>query len=532
MLTTPLANGKHAGVRQILFRDPGQLLCDGRIIHFLSRLCTSSGSGEHAWELRFTSEDSPQGPQLQARLIVHTMVDAHARPRLKAMTAASLETLLEALRDNDLEAEELDEPLPALIRADFISLYKGSRALLDAAAEIRSGHLRQHLCQRAGNGFSLILVQSRWAEGELKGCVADGNAARLAMLAHDPVFDFIAGFWGPDAKGNARWLCDLTLNGLKPFRPVSRAPFSLCMQRDPWYALTLVPDAPYRTTLLTLSELLTMCGCTAEPGEMQRMCRMTWRQAAEAAMSRLHENLLTMDVSLHAEDLRYMGLSSEADLTDVLHMTEEQCDMLRLSVSILRELGTLLRPGEHRAAPVNERQERMTSLMLPTVGHIYEQLVRDCCYDAMLAPYHAYACGGDAPSVNRTFLSAYDQGPGTTHYRLACLDPADSRPAQQNQIRERMIDDFTQYASIDHKLRDDAYWYTLFNDMATARTQRNGLTHEHSDIKSAERFAMAFLLDQPGSPSLLRRLLKCQQITTAFPVPQAAAMQNPAEMLR
>ena len=87
----------------------------------------------------------------------------------------------------------------------------------------------------------------------------------------------------------------------------------------------------------------------------------------------------------------------------------------------------------------------------------------------------------------------------------------------QNIIREQMIDDFTAHAAIDGRRRPDDFWYGLFNDMTTARSQRNGLTHERADLRSAATFGRAFLLDRPGMPSLLRRLLDCRRVATNFP---------------
>lgn len=516
MMTAPLADGMHSGIRQIRLHDPGQLLADGRIIPFLSQLTTASAGGDAAWELLFTSAAAPSGTLLEGRLILHTRVRAHQRPTLPALTDGKLQRLLTTLKDNGMDASEHPGPLPVFRREAVITLCKEGPALLGEEATLSPGHLRQHLCRNPGNGFSLLLVQSGWEAGEMETCGCMSQAQR-AMLARDPVFSFVLTLWGPDAQDNAAWFSGLTLGRLKPFTPANPVLFTACLRHDPWHLMTLLPPLPPRAARLTLSEMLTLCGCPSEPGEMQQMCRMTWRQRAQDALTQAQLPLLAMDMTLQPDALRYMGLSSDRDLANVLQMDAASCDMVRMCAAILSKLGTLRRPEDPPAGPVTGRDASLTGLLLPTVGHIYEQLVRDCCYETMYVPYYAYATGLNAPAVTRIFLSNYDQGPGAQNYRLQHLPQDAARPALQNIIRDQMIDDYAAYAMIDGQQFPDVYWYNLFNDMTTARSQRNGLTHEKADLHSAECFSRAFLLDRPDSPSLLRRLLMCKQIRTSFP---------------
>lgn len=515
IITVPLADRSHSAISQIRLCDPALLLQDGRIIHFLSHLSACCTGARCAWELVFTSAAGPDGVVPQACLITHTSVPAAQRATLPELAARTQEKLLTALQDNDISAQAAPEPLPLLREKAFIPLYKQGCSLLSPDAELTPGLLLQHLCTRPGNGLSLLLVQSAWQEGELAACQPDVSAARQAMLAREPVFDFTVTLWGPDAQANAAWLQGLTLMRLTPFAPRSLNSYPACLRHDPWRLLTLVPPAVPRPTLLTLPELLTLCGCPAEPGEMQRMCRTSWRTRADEALREADIALLPMDMPLTQEDLHFMGLQSDSDLENVMHMTPQMGDMLRMCVAILRKLNTM--DSSPTPAEAGDRETHQLGLLLPTVGHIYEQFVRECCYQTMYCPYITYATGRQPAQVVRVFLSTYDLGPGVRGYRLKPLPQGASESAMQSIIREQMIDDFTAHAAIAGRRATDDWWYALFNDMTTARSQRNGLTHELANLRSAQSFARAFLLDRPGCPSLLRRLLLCRKITTDFP---------------
>ena len=187
-----------------------------------------------------------------------------------------------------------------------------------------------------------------------------------------------------------------------------------------------------------------------------------------------------------------------------------------MCMAILRQLGAIRLPGEPRPESAAEGSH-LLSYLLPAVGHIYEQFVRECCYNTMYVPYYAHACGRSPRQVGSVILSTYDQGPDARFYRLKSFDPSMRDPEKQGDIRERMIDDFAAYATIRGEQMTDVYWYNLFNDMNTARSQRNEMAHELADVRVAEIFARAFLLEQPGEPSLLRRLLMCRWVATNFP---------------
>ncbi|MBQ2953268.1 MAG: hypothetical protein IJE07_06890 [Clostridia bacterium] len=514
IITVPLADRSHSAINQIRLTAPELLLEDGRIIHFLSRLTTCCTGARCAWELVFTSAADPSGAALEARLITHASVAAAQRAALPGLSAGLQAQLLQALQENDIAAQAATDALPPLTDKAFIPLYRQGSGLICEDAELTPGHLRQHLCTRPGNGLSLLLVLSQWQEGELDSCTAGLSDAQQAMLGREPVFDFVVTLWGPDARENAAWLQHLTLSRLTPatLEPRAAMSYAPCLRRDPWRLMTLLPAAAPRPTLLSLPELLTVCGCPAEPGEMQRMCRMTWRERAADALREADVALLPMDMPLTQEDLRYMGLESDSDLENVLHMDAQMSDMLRMCVAILRKLNAM---GD--AAGSDEAVNHRLGLLLPTVGHIYEQFVRECCYQTMYCPYITYATGRQPAQVVKVFLSTYDLGPGHRGYRLRKMPEGASEPAMQSIIRERMIDDFRDHARIGGRSADDGWWYSLFNDMTTARSQRNGLTHERANVLSARSFARAFLQDLPKHPSLLRRLLMCRQITTNFP---------------
>jgi len=517
MTTSPLADRSHAAISQISLTAPEKLLDDGRILHFLSKLTGCSAGGRSAFELLFTSAAGAAGTALTASLIAHTSLPGPQKAQLLPTASGTLKGLLSALEASGIEAADAPGPLPALRAPRVITLYKQGGALLSEEAELTAGVIRQHLCASPGNGLSLLLVESRWQEGELDACAAAETDARRAMLARDPVFDFVVTLWGPDAEANAAWLRGLTLNRLTAFTPKNAALLPVCLRRDPWHLMTLLPDAPGpRSTLLTLSELLTLCGCPAEPGEMQKMCRMSWKEAASDALAQAQLSLLPVDLTLTDSDLAYLGLKADSDLTDVLGMNAQMSEMLRMCVAILRQLGVMQPAGQTQAGSAPQAQ--LLGYLLPAVGHIYEQFVRECCYETMYCPYFAYATGRRPSHVTRVVLATYDQGPQAKVYRLQRFAADATEPAIQSMIRERMIDDFTACAAIDGQRLPDAWWYELFNDMNTARVQRNALAHELADLHSAGTFAKAFLLERPGSPSLLRRLLMCRRIAAAFPV--------------
>lgn len=512
--TVPLADRMHSAVSQICLTEPEKLLTDGRIIPIFSRLTSLCTGGRCAWELLLQSVAAPDGTALEARLITHISVPASQRTSLVEAAARTQASLLAALAESNVVAAETEAPIPPLRTPTLITLGRQGSGLLPQEATLAPGLLRQRLCTRPGNGLSLLLVQSGWAEGELQRCCAGLDAEHQAMLARDPVFDAVTTLWGPDAHANAAWLQELMLGRLCPTPPVNPLSYPACLRNDPWRLLTLLPASPPRTTLLTLSELLTICGCPAGPGEMQRMCRTGWRSGAAEALREANVALLPMDMPLQENDLRYLGLQQDSDLEGVLHMDAQMCDMLRMCVAILRKLGVL---GAGAPPEATDRQTAMTGLLLPTVGHIYEQFVRECCYQTMHCPYYTYTTGRRPQQVVRVPLSAYDLGPGPKDYHLRPLPPDASDAALQNIIREQMIDDFTACATIDGRRCTDDFWYGLFNDMTTARSQRNGLTHERASLRQANSFARAFLLDRPGSPSLLRRLLMCRRVATNFP---------------
>lgn len=501
VFTVPLADRNHSGVTQIRFASPETLLEDGRIIHFLSRLTTRCTGGRSAWELLFTSQATPAGTALDARLITHTSVPAAQRPTLTNTALGTREKLLDALQQNDIAAEAVDRPLPTLNGRDFIALCKPCPKLIGAGAFLTPGQLRQRLCTQPGNGVSLVLVQSDWADGELAAYTRDETPDRQAMLARDPVFRFVVTVWGPDAPDNAAWLQRLTHDSLAPAEPRSPAVYPACVRHDPWHLMTLVPNAAPLSSLLTLSELLTLCGCPAEPGEMQQMSRVSWRERAAQSLKDADISLLAVDMPLQEEDLRYMGLNADSDLETALNMSPEMCDMLRMCAAILRRLGVL-----HRESPTrdngadDDRAAHLTGLLLPAVGHIYEQFVRECCYKTMYRPYYPYVTGEQPSPVSGVLLNMYDIGPD---------------------CRERMTADFTFYATIDGHSEGSPWWRRLFSDMYTARKRRNDLTHEKASLHNARRFAEAFLLESEDRPSLLRRLLLCRRIATNFP-PSAA----------
>ena len=517
MMTVPLADKRHAAITQICLSTPDSLLADGRIIHFLSKLTTLSAGGCCAWELLFSSVATPQGTGLDARLITHTALPAAQRPMLADTALATRAKLLDALAQNDIAATAApeDAPLPALRDRNCITLSKEIAAgLICAEAELPPGLLRQHLCTQPGNGFSLLLVPSAWENDELYQCSAGLSQAHQAMLAADPVFRFALTLWGPDAQANAAWLQGLTLNALQPVTPANPVSYPICLRKDPWRLLTLLPS----TARLTLWELLTICGCPAEPGLMQQMCRTNWREDADQALSAAGLALLPMDTPLQENDLRYMGLEADSDLENALHMSPKLADMLRMSVFILRTLNVLKQPdGQSTFAAADPRLVERASLLLPSVGNIYEQFVRECCYKTMYCPYIPFATRLQPAPAVRVFLSIYDQGPGTKGYRRTDLPAGAPEPVQQGIIREQMIRDFEQYTTIDGQSMADTWWYALFNNMYSARRERNGLVHEQANLITARRFAEVFLLDHPDQPSLLKRLMMCSKIATFFP---------------
>lgn len=518
VITVPLADRSHSGITQLLLNAPELLLEDGRILRFLSRLTTLCSDGRCAWELVFTSMPTPTGTTLDARLITHASVPAALRPALNELAAATQERLLNALQQCGVSAAATDAPLPLLRSRDFLALTKQDARLISPEAMLIPGQLRQRLCSQPGNGFSLLLVQSDWGENELAQHAAGQSPERQAMLARDPVFDFTVTLWGPDAQANAAWLQGLTLDGLAPATPLSPAVYPACLRHDPWQLMKLLPQSSPRTTLLTLSELLTLCGCPAEPGEMQRMCRMSWREEAAQSLQEADLPLLAADMTLQDEDLRYMGLTQDSDLENVLQMDADLCDMLRMCVSILRRLGAMQPDGASDPAEA-DRAARLTGMLLPTVGHIYEQFVRACCYRTMHCPYFAYVSGRRPFPVSKVLLNAYDVGPDARFFRPGILPVNATDNERYAFIREKMTADFTAYATVKGQPQSDPWWYALFKDMSNARYHRNGLTHEKANLDSAARFARTFLREGEADPSLLRRLLMCRSIQTAFPAP-------------
>ena len=512
-----LADGQRSAVSQLLLTAPEALLTDGRILPFLSRLTTCSAGGRCAWELLFTSIPTDSGVQLEARLIFHTSLPAARYGMLPGSAQAMQDKLLATLSENDIAAADAPDALPAAPRRGLVPLIKRDGRLLSPDAELAPGHLRQHLCTAPGNGLSLLLVQSAWDAGELEQVASGESDARRAMMAADPAFDFAVTLWGPQAQENAQWLQGLTLELLAPCAPGDPELFPIVLRRDPWRAMTLLPQtAGFRPTRLSLSELLTLCGCPAEPGEMQAMCRSSWREQATEALDKAQISLLPMDMTLTGDDLQFLGVSSDESLMSELHMTAKMAEMLRMCVAILRQLGAMHLPGTPRPEAAGDNAH-LLSYLLPAVGHIYEQFVRECCYNTMYVPYYSHACGRSPRQVGSVILSTYDQGPDARFYKLRSFDPAMRDPEKQVEIRERMIDDFTAYATIRGESMSDVYWYSLFNDMNTARSQRNEMAHEMADVRVAEIFARAFLLEQPGEPSLLRRLLMCRWVATNFP---------------
>lgn len=513
MIRVRLADGSLSGVGQIVLTEPEKLLSDGRIIPFLSKLTSCTAGGSCAWELLFTSAATEGGVRLQARLISHTSLQRSPLALLESGVAAAQEKLLEALRENDIAAQEAQDRLPAVPRMGLITLHKGCAGLLSTEVELTQGQIRQHLCAAPGNGLSLLLVRTEWLPDELDanaGCI---SAARKAQLARDPLFSAVITLWGPDAQPTAAWLQGVSLGMLRPFTPADPQLYPLCLRNDPWKLLTLLPQAERRPVPLTLSELLTACGCPAEPGEMQRMCRTSWRDDAREAFDRAQVPLIGTDLTLQPEDLTFLGLRQDSDLTTTLRMSEGTAEMLRMCVMILRQLGVI------QPQPVSngEQPNHLMGYLLPTVGHIYEQLVRECCYHTMYEPYYAYATGRKPRHVTSVILSTYDQGPGCKFYTLQRFAGEMKETEMQSCIRERMIDDFAAYATVDGCQMSDVYWYNLFNDMNTARSQRNEMAHEAASISTAAIFAKAFLQERPGEASLLKRLLKCRRVETNFP---------------
>ncbi|MBQ7848668.1 MAG: hypothetical protein IJ343_02960 [Clostridia bacterium] len=512
-----LADGLRSAVDQILLTEPDSLLADGRILPFLNKLSTCTAGGRCAWELLFSSSAGDSGIHMDSRLIFHTSLPPAQHGMLTDSSQAMQDKLLAALEENDIAAAEAADKLPALPRRGLISLVKRDGRLISPDVELTPGHLRQHLCTAPGNGMSLLLVQSGWDAGELEQVAAGESDARRAMMAKDPAFSFVVTLWGPQAQENARWLQGLSMDQLTACVSTDEELYPIVVRRDPWRAIRLLPETPgFRATRLSLSELLTVCGCPAEPGEMQSMCRSNWRDQAMEALNKAQISLLPVDMTLTPNDLAYLGIQSDADLTGSLHMTAKMAEMLRMCMAILRQLGAIRLPGEPRPESAAEGSH-LLSYLLPAVGHIYEQFVRECCYNTMYVPYYAHACGRSPRQVGSVILSTYDQGPDARFYRLKSFDPSMRDPEKQGDIRERMIDDFAAYATIRGEQMTDVYWYNLFNDMNTARSQRNEMAHELADVRVAEIFARAFLLEQPGEPSLLRRLLMCRWVATNFP---------------
>ena len=511
-----LADGSLSGVSQVQLTEPEALLRDGRIIPFLSKLPSCTAGGRCAWELLLQSVATPdEGIQLQARLISHTSLQHSPLPLLESGVAAAREKLLDALAENDIAAAPIEGRLPPVPRTGLVTLLKRRASLLSTEVELTEGQMTQHLCAAPDNGLSLLLVRSEWEKDELEQSASRVSPARHAQLARDPVFDFVITLWGPDAQANAAWLQSVSLQLLSASAAAAPQLYPLCLRSDPWKLLTLLPPGEgHRPTLLTLSELLTFCGCPAEPGEMQTLCRTNWRDDAKEAFTKAQMPLLSADLTLQSSDLVYLGLQKDSDLTHKLQMSDNMAEMLRMCVLILRQLGVL---GLTIAEIINKPQNLM-GYLLPTVGHIYEQFVRECCYRTMYTPYYAYATGRKPRPVSSVILSTYDQGPGIRFYTLQDF-PIDMRePEMQSCIRERMIDDFTDYATVNGQKMPDVYWYNLFNDMNTARSLRNEMAHEAASLRTAAIFAKAFLFEQEDEPSLLKRLLKCRKVETNFPL--------------
>lgn len=507
-----LSDGALSGVSQILLTEPEKLLRDGRIIPFLSKLSDCTGGGSCAWELLMHSVSTSSGVRLCARLITHTRLPHGTPAQLESSVTAAQEKQLAALAECGIAAEGCAERLPPAPRAGLVCLSKRTPELLPVEAALEEGQLLSHLCVSPGNGFSLLLVRTQWQQDELDKAARSISAERRAQLAREALFCFAVTFWGPDAQVSAAWLQGVTLNTLAPFLPAQPQLYPLCMRSDPWKMLTLLPGVPDRPAVLTLSELLTCCGCPAEPGEMQRMCRTSWRDDAREAFTKARLPLLSADLTLQSDDLVFLGLGSSEDLTRVLGMSDAMAEMLRMCVMILRQLGVL-----HTGRLSDGEGNPLMRYLLPTVGHIYEQLVRECCYHTMYSPYYAYATGRRPRQITGVILSTYDQGPDCKYYTLQQF-PGDMRTTEiQSRIRDRMIDDFADHALQDGRKQSDVYWYHLFNDMNTARCQRNEMAHEAAGISTAAAFAHVFLLDRPGEPSLLRRLLDCRRVEACFP---------------
>ncbi len=482
--TVPLADRTHSAITQIRLTEPEKLLRDGRIIHVLSHLTTCCTGGKAAWELVFTSVPAAAGTEMDARLFTHVSVPAAQKGTLPELAARIEKNLLTLLADSDVAAVIPDGSLPALREKQLITLLRQGGGLIGVQALLTEGHLRQHLCIRPGNGMSLLLVQSGWAEGELEQFTFGETPARRAMLAQEPVFDFALTLWGPDAAENAAWLKGLTLSHLADCTATLPAAYPVFLRYDPWQLMRLLPAAAPRPTLLTLSELLTLCGCPVSLPESRP----------------LPENAL-----------RYMGLQADSDLETKLEMPPEMCEMLRMCVTILNMLGVF--DPHQDAAPAPALQ---ATLLLPSVAGIYEQFVRLCCYQTMYCPYISFVTAREPAQVTSVYLSVYDRGPGPAGYLRTAL-PAGGTEAQiQEIILEQMTADFADQATIGPRRATIAYWGTLFDDMATARRQRNRLTHE-TRATDAAAFARAFLQDRPNFPSLLRRLLWCRHIATNFP---------------
>ena len=504
--TTPLTNGQHASACQIRLTEPEKLLADGRIIHVLSQLSKRTSGGSCAWELCFTSVSTVSGIALDARLITHTSVHLAQRATLETLVNGIAQAQLQLLEACDVAAVLTDDPHPAQRMRACITLCRKPGCRLSEKAELPEGALREHLCSQAGNGLSLMMVQSSWDRDELEGYTLSMSEERRALLAGDPVYDFALTVWGPSASSVAGWLQALTCDALTPCSPASPGSYPACLRQDPWRLLTLLPSTRPSRTLLPLSELLTLCGCPAEPGEMQRMCRTSWRMRTAEAMRTAGITLPDADAPMHPDDLRYLGLQADSDLETLWHMDAEMREMLHMCVVILRKLGAF-----GTAVP-----DRQAELLLPSVGHIYEKFVRLCCYQTMYSPYVTYATNHQPARVTNVFLSTYDQGPGPRGYRLQRLSEDASEPKKQDIIREQMMADFTHYATYDGVAQDDVFWYELFSKMSSARSLRNKLTHEATP-DTARQFAESFLLDRPDYPSLLRLLLGCRHITTNFP---------------
>lgn len=507
-----LADGALSCVSQICLTAPEELLTDGRIIPFLSRLPAITGGGSNAWELLLYSAAGPEGVQLRARLITHTRL-AHSAPQLADNAARTAQDrLLQALTDTGIPAHPADDRI-APPRAALTCLCKRGAALLPADAFLPEGQLAQRLCAEPGNGLSLLLTPTEWRSGEPEALSCGISAARRTQLAADPVFRFALTLWGAGAQRTAAWLETLSQGTLTAAAPPQPRLYPLCMRSDPWQLMALCPDDARPATLLTLNELLTLCGCPAEPGDMQRMCRSSWRDEAHEALTRANLSFPTAAPALPPSALTYLGLQHDSDLTGAMQLSAGTAEMLRMCVMILHQLGVMQLPGD--APPGNP----LMSYLLPTVGHIYEQLVRECCYRTMYLPYYAYATGRKPRQITGVILSTYDQGPGCRQYALHPFPEGMTEPQMQLRIREQMISDFTAYATVSGHQMPGSYWLRLFSDMGAVRSQRNEMAHEAASLDTAAVFTQAFLMDRPGEPSLLRRLLACRWIETHFPAP-------------